>query len=607
MEDIETNLKLARVAFESDQWQLAAHYYQQIAEIPEFRTEALIHQTQCAIKSDELEDAMDLATESIIIMPESIVAWQQLSRCARSLGNVEQEIAAWQKLIELDPGNESHPLNLARLFQIQARHDEATHYFDMAIKIAPDSFDVRWARCVGALWKIYRSESEITQQREFYVRELAIVADMVDQADQATLKSWQASFGAVTPYFLSCQMANDVALQQIYGTIASSINLAATPSELLELPPRQPDRTKQRIGFISGAFKSHTVTKLFRGWWKNLDKSIFEIVIIDAAPGTDVLATETQEVADEYHTLPADWIGQVETVRNAACDILIYLEVGQEQSVNALASIRLAPIQAATWGHILTTGYRSIDYFISGEFIEPEQDSQDGSNNYFEKLIKLPHISISYEPPMVPPPSADRQQFGLSKKKLLLLCSQTHYKYLPRFDDVLIQIARALPESQFVFLDRHLAAITDSLRSRLKQKFKVAGLDPEAHIIFLPQLSYGEYLELNTVCDLFLDTLLWTGAMTTLEAIDCGLPVVTLSAGDIRGLQSAGMLRLMELEHYIATDADDYIRKVVELGSDETKRQVYNDLLTERRRLLYNDKACLTGLQEFLLSDFAGG
>ena len=119
-------------------------------------------------------------------------------------------------------------------------------------------------------------------------------------------------------------------------------------------------------------------------------------------------------------------------------------------------------------------------------------------------------------------------------------------------------------------------------------------------------LSYGEYLELNTVCDLFLDTLLWTGAMTTLEAIDCGLPVVTLSAGDIRGLQSAGMLRLMELEHYIATDADDYIRKVVELGSDETKRQVYNDLLTERRRLLYNDKACLTGLQEFLLSDFAG-
>jgi protein O-GlcNAc transferase len=606
LEDSEINLKLARLAFESDQWPMAASYYKSIVEIPQYRAEALIHQTQCATKLDALEDALDLATQSIKIMPESIVAWQQFSGCAGRLGKVDEEIDARQKLIELEPGNEDHPLNLARLFQGQARHQEATRYFDRAIELAPSSFEVRWARCVGALWKIYKSEDEITRQREFYARELAEIAAMVDQADPATKKNWQSSFAAVTPYFLSCQMANDVALQQIYGKIASAINEAATPKELLGLPRRQSGGTKKRVGFISGAFKSHTVTKLFRGWWKNLDKSIFEIVILDAAPGTDALAKEAKEFADDYRALPFDWIGQVETVRSAACDILIYLEVGQEPSVNALASIRLAPIQAATWGHILTTGYRSIDYFISGEFIEPVDDADEVLLNYSEKLVKLPHISISYEPPIAPPTSASRQQFGLSEKRLLLLCSQTHYKYLPRFDDVLIQIACALPESQFVFLDRHLAAMTDSLRSRLMEKFNAAGLDPKAHIIFLPQLSYGEYLELNTVCDLFLDTLLWTGAMTTLEAIDCGLPVVTMAAGDIRGLQSAGMLRLMGLDQYIAVDVEDYVSKVTELGSDKSARQVYQNLLIDHRNRLYNDKDCIRGLQEFLLNNFAG-
>jgi len=594
----ETNLKLARLAFESEQWSLAASYYGELTDHPDIQNEALIHQTQCAINLGGTEKAFELAEHSVSQIPGNSLSWQQLTRCARAVENSEREIEAWQALIKLEPENEIYPLSLARLLHAEARHHEAAQYFERAFELAPDSFEVRWARCFGALWKIYNSENEIAEQREFYTHELTEIAEMVANVDLEQLILWQPIVTSTTPYFLSCQMANDTDLQRIYGKIATTINEAATPPELLDLPSHQQKMARKRIGFISGGFKSHTVTKLFRGWWKNLDRAKFEIVIIDADPGTDPLAEETRKFADDYWVLPVDWLTQVETVRDAACDVLIYLEIGQNQTINALASLRLAPVQAAAWGHVLTTGYDSIDYFISGDFIELEQ-AQD---NYTEKLIKLPHISIFYEPAMEPPQPAQRQQFGLDEEKTLFLCAQTHYKYLPRYDDVLVQIAGELPNSQFVFLDRHMPVITESLRTRLEEKFSVAGLDPEAQMIFLPQLSFGEYLELNTVCDLFLDTLLWTGAMTTLEAIDCGLPVITMAGDDIRGLQSAGMMRLMGLDKYIAEDVGQYVQLAIDLGRDPSKRQEYQKEMIDSRDLLYRDQACIDGLEEFLLS-----
>ncbi|MBT3917159.1 MAG: hypothetical protein HOF23_12350 [Rhodospirillaceae bacterium] len=597
MAQSDTNLKLARLAFETEQWSLAAGYYGELTAHPQTQNEALIHQTQCAINLGGTEKAFELAEYGVAQIPDNDIAWQQLTQCARAIENNEREIEAWQALIGLEPENEIYPLSLAQLLHAEARHYEAKPYFELAFEIAPDSFEVRWARCFGALWKIYNSESELSQQRDFYTRELTEIANMVAKSDIEQLKLWQPVLTSTTPYFLSCQMANDTDLQRIYGKIATTINTAATPSELLVLPIRSPDMSKKRLGFISGGFKSHTVTKLFRGWWKNLDRAKFEIVILDADPGTDPLAKETQDLADVYHVLPADWVAQVEAVRDAACDVLIYLEIGQNQLVNALASLRLAPVQAAAWGHVLTTGYDSIDYFISGDFIEPEQAQE----NYTEALIKLPHISIYYEPAIEPPQPAERQQFGFDEEKTLFLCAQTHYKYLPRYDEVLILIASELPNSQFVFLDRHMPVITESLRTRLAEKFRAAGIDAEEHMVFLPQLSFGEYLELNTVCDLFLDTLLWTGAMTTLEAIDCGLPIVTMAGDDIRGLQSAGMLRMMNLDSYIANDVDDFIRLAVEMGSDQDKRKEYKNLLKNRKELLFRDTECINGLQNFLL------
>ena len=61
------------------------------------------------------------------------------------------------------------------------------------------------------------------------------------------------------------------------------------------------------------------------------------------------------------------------------------------------------------------------------------------------------------------------------------------------------------------------------------------------------------------------DTLHWSGGNTSLDALACALPIVTLPGRFMRGRQSAGMLRLMGIDELVARDADDYVRIVARL------------------------------------------
>ena len=63
-------------------------------------------------------------------------------------------------------------------------------------------------------------------------------------------------------------------------------------------------------------------------------------------------------------------------------------------AVVMLAALWLAPIQCASWGHPDTTGLPTIDYFLSGELMEPP----DADEHYTERLVRLPNLAIYYEP-----------------------------------------------------------------------------------------------------------------------------------------------------------------------------------------------------------------
>ena len=80
----------------------------------------------------------------------------------------------------------------------------------------------------------------------------------------------------------------------------------------------------------------------------------------------------------------------------------------------------------------------------------------------------------------------------------------------------------------------------------------------DERLIVLPAVPHDDYLRVNLACDAMLDTLHWSGGNTTLDALACALPVVTLPGAFMRGRQSAAMLRIVGAAALIAADGDGY-------------------------------------------------
>jgi predicted O-linked N-acetylglucosamine transferase (SPINDLY family) len=260
-----------------------------------------------------------------------------------------------------------------------------------------------------------------------------------------------------------------------------------------------------------------------------------------------------------------------------------------------LGGLRLAPVQCTTWGHPVTSGLPTIDYFLSSELMEPE-NAQD---HYCEKLIRLPNIGICYAKPSISKPTRTRSTFHLRENTVIYLSCQSLYKYLPQFDYIFAQIAQRVPQAQFAFISSHTTAITAQFQSRLRRAFAKLGLDSEDYCVVVPRLGRPDYFNLNLLSDIFLDTLSWSGCNTTLEAIACGLPVVTCPGKFMRSRHSYGILKMMGVTETIAQSEAEYVEIAIRLGLDAEWRQTIAQKVYQRHNLVYDDKTCVTALESF--------
>jgi protein O-GlcNAc transferase len=262
-----------------------------------------------------------------------------------------------------------------------------------------------------------------------------------------------------------------------------------------------------------------------------------------------------------------------------------------------LSCLRLAPVQCTTSGHPITSGSPNMDFFLSSALMEPPA----GDSHYSERLIRLPGIGVCYSKPVIPRAILDRRRsrFGLRDGSTVYLCCQSTFKYIPDHDDVFARIAQRVPDAQFVFLTRN-SAQGEVFRKRLGREFTKAGLNPERHCVLLPMSGTFDYWALNLASDIFLDSLGWSGFNTTLEAIACGLPVVTLPGAFMRGRHTFAILTQLDVSETIAKNKEEYVDIAVRLGHDPDWRKEVVERMSEREARLYSDKSSVIALEQFL-------
>jgi predicted O-linked N-acetylglucosamine transferase (SPINDLY family) len=100
--------------------------------------------------------------------------------------------------------------------------------------------------------------------------------------------------------------------------------------------------------------------------------------------------------------------------------------------------------------------------------------------------------------------------------------------------------------------------------------------------------------------DIYLDTNGFSGFNTALQAIECGLPVITREGKFMRGRLASGILKRIGLQELIAQNEDDFINLVVKTTTDQTYNHHIREKIIENRDSLYMDLKPVRALENFI-------
>jgi predicted O-linked N-acetylglucosamine transferase (SPINDLY family) len=224
----------------------------------------------------------------------------------------------------------------------------------------------------------------------------------------------------------------------------------------------------------------------------------------------------------------------------------------------------------------------------------------DGQQHYTERLVRLPNLSVYYEPVNVVPVEIDRAALGLRSTAVVYWCGQSLFKYLPQYDVIYPRIAQEVGDCQFAFIVHPKAPqITSLFTGRLAAAFSSFGLRWQHHCVFLPRLDQDAFVAVFGLCDVLLDSIGWSGCNTTLESLSYDLPIVTIQGPLMRGRHSAAVFRMMGVTETIAKTISEYVSIAARLAGEPSWRAELKQRVADNKHRIYRDRDCIVGLEKF--------
>ena len=572
----------------------AAPYYRRVLDQDPRHLTAGSNLGALLIDLGRVLEAFDLLSEMHGFYPDDVDILNNLGNALQRLTRMEEAANLYQRAHDMAPDQPVITLNLARTRLRLGNTEEAIKLCEIVEAAHPE---IGAARFLSALAMPFIARST-AQYAEMRTRTVAKVRGLID--DPPSLTDPVNEVG-LTNFSAAYHGENDREIQ----VLIAEAYLRACPSlafRAVHCDSYQPPVGRRiRVGFASAHLGSHTIGKYNRRMVAHLDRTHFEVFVFhlgaDARDQDKDLAA-LAESADQFLSLP----GRLEDARHAIAgtelDILYYPDIGMEPMSYFLGFARLAPLQCMTWGHPVTSGLPEMDYFISSDLLEPE----DAQEHYSEKLVCFPSISASYALPVFPAHVLSRRDLGLPEDGRLYMCPQSLFKFHPSFDQLMAGILRADDQGRIILIDGQQAAWSTLLRERLTRTIgKLA-----ERVEILPRMPGEKYLSLMHHADIILDTPIFCGGNTSLEAFAAGKVVVTLPSGFMRGKVTEALYRQMGVTGGVAQDMDDYVELAVSLARDEGKRGALEKRIVAARALIFDDDDPIRAHEAFFKETLGG-
>jgi len=330
---------------------------------------------------------------------------------------------------------------------------------------------------------------------------------------------------------------------------------------------------KLRIGFVSSFFYSHSVGRTTYGLIRDLPRNRFDVHVFAITPRKDALAQAIRVAADHHVALPGD-VHQVRTAIEAAeLDVLVFADIGMHPVTTFLAYWRMAPLQLTTWGHSVTSGIDTIEYYISSDSVEPP----NAQELYSEKLLRMP----GYFLPRYQRPAPARA--ATARGHPVYFCPQSLFKLHPDFDRALKGILERDAKGEILLLGG-TRGWEDKVRARLARTLG----DAASRVRFMSPASHPEFLGQIAAADVIIDPFHFGGCNTSCEALALGVPVVTLPSFQLPGRFTLGLYREMGIDACIAQSEQDFVDRAVRFATEPDHRRAVSAQISERAPALFD-------------------
>jgi predicted O-linked N-acetylglucosamine transferase (SPINDLY family) len=493
--------------------------------------------------------------QALAQQPQHAVALCNLGIVLRELGKLEESAAALQRALALKPDYAAAHCSLGDTLTEQGNAAAALASFRRALEIDQEFAEAALGLTTAAIPVFAATVADSLAAADHFSRAL----DELTAWDLGHPGRLGRAVGSHQPFYLAYRPADAGALLARYGDL---IGAAAAAHWQPQSAGRRTRGDRLRLVIISGQVRQHPVWDvILRGIVAHMDSRRFEIHLYHTAGLQDAETEWAKRRVDRFVQGPKPVKGWLDEIAHDQPDILYYPEIGMDPAPCALAALRLAPVQAASWGHPMTTGLPTIDLYLSGELIEGPQ----ADRHYRERLVRLPGTGVCTdssglhaEPWNAPTRPPDVVRFAVCQQPI---------KFDPADDDLLARIARETGACEFWLaspLKQRWA--TARLQNRLAAVFRGAGLDPDAHLRVVPWLPRGQFLGFLDEMDVFLDCPGFSGYTTAWQAVHRGMPVVTLEGDFLRQRLAAGVLRQIGLTEGVVGSRDAYVETAVQFA-----------------------------------------
>ncbi|HEY3782278.1 MAG TPA: YkgJ family cysteine cluster protein [Fimbriimonadaceae bacterium] len=423
--------------------------------------------------------------------------------------------------------------------------------------------------------RFYASEDEMFEWRA----RVSLAIEELGSRQIDPREGYEAMRGLET-FEIAYQQLDDRALMSDLGDIlVNKFAAKVFPQHSRPIEKRKASG-KLKLGYISRNLSASNGGSWALGWLQNHGDDI-ETNAFFLGQRVDEVTSEFSRSATKFFHLPDDPGSNADFIKSQKLDALIYTDLGMDPMNHLYATLRLAPVQCTAWGHPITSGLPTIDYYLSSELMEPE----NGDEHYREKLVRLAGTGLCYSEKSYPASRLAKADFGLDEGPLLLCC-QNPMKLHPRWDFLFREITEQTGRP--IVFTRYLYKNVSILQERMQR----AGINA----VWAPSLTASDFLGLLHLADISLDTPGWNGGNTTIQALSNGIPVVTLPGEFMRGRHSFAFMKQCGADGLIADSPERYVELAV------NREEAVDVLQKANPSALFHDKKPVASLDAFLRS-----